>query len=131
MSLRVQGTACSPIAVQNNINEPTKELEGHPAYYSTLTTNDAEAILQGTSPMTYILWMEASNAKGKTPPQYFLSYMDTSLSVIHRPFSHCGTWKNCDPQGRELLADLIPQMMRCKPLECKILINPNHFQKEC
>lgn len=111
--------------VKNLSDNAIHELESHPAFYSILNTEDAEKLLAGTPPMTYILWTDKMEVD--TVEQYFLSYMETDLKVEHRTFSHPKDWfyMNCDPHSADNLSDLIPQIMHCKPAECKMLVNPD------
>jgi hypothetical protein len=119
-----------PIAferIQNN-NNSTHELKNHPAFYPLSSMEMAETLLKGTPPMTYILWTMQVENDGNTVEQYHLSFMETSLTVEHRTFSHPDEWfyMNCDPHHADNLIDLIPQMMHCKANACIMLINPLH-----
>ncbi|HEY5234752.1 MAG TPA: hypothetical protein VIJ14_01130 [Rhabdochlamydiaceae bacterium] len=108
-------------------NDAIDELKNHPAYYSLSNEEMAETLLKGTPPMTYILWTKQITINGQVSEQYYLSFMETSLTVEHRTFSHPDNWfyMNCDPHSADKLLDLIPQMMHCKLNQCQMLINPN------
>lgn len=124
MTTIVQGPVNpSPLNPLSN-SESLNELNSHPAFHSITTREEAANILEGTVPMTYILWTEERTIDGELVQQHFLSYMEVNLKVEHRTFGHPSDWfyQNCDPHHAKDLVDLIPKIMHCKPNECKMLM---------
>ena len=107
-----------PLAFEQS-KDPAYEFKNHLAFYPHATKENAEKLLLGTLPLTYMLRTMQGVEDGAISEQYYLSYMRRDLEVEHVIlFPH-----------HVILSALIPLVMNCPPNECKMLLNPCHFRK--
>jgi hypothetical protein len=104
----------------------TKEVEDHPAFYKSLKQPDAETLLIGSPPFSYLLWNDNQNNR------FALSFMDSSLTVIHKFFVRLSPnnfyYQNGDPH-RASLDKIISIIMHCKPVQCSMMANPLQIKR--
>ncbi|MBI3211638.1 MAG: hypothetical protein HYZ47_03010 [Simkania negevensis] len=96
-------------------------IQKHPAWHEDINAQQAEALLRGKAPFTYLLH------KGDKEYAYFISFVKGDHTVYHQPFTlehDLKGWyyKNATPtRPTEIIEELIPQMMHCNSNECLIL----------
>lgn len=98
--------------------EYQEQIEAHIAWHSNLSEKEAESLLEGKDPFTYLLRM------GEEGDLYFISFVQEDSSIKHQFFvlelERNGTWcyKNGSTVRSPNIGDLIPKMMHCEPSDC-------------
>lgn len=96
-------------------------IQKHPAWHKDVDAWQAEALLAGKAPFTYLL------RKGDKEQSYFITFVKEDHSVYHQLFTleydrRGWYYKNGGPvMPVEIIDELIPQMMHCDPKECIVL----------
>jgi len=98
--------------------EYQEQIEAHIAWHSNLSEKQAESLLQGKDPFTYLLRM------GEKGDLYFISFVQEDSSIKHQFFvlelEHNGAWcyrNGCATRASTVDA-IIPKMMHCEASDC-------------
>ena len=119
---KIEGTNYQTGIDHSWIKESHDQIEAHSAWNGNLPEKNAEKILQGKGPFTYIL------RGGEQKYTYFISYVKDDLSVKHQKFVleldrkgwhyRNGVTKGLAEILEKDLEELIPQMMHCDHRAC-------------
>ncbi|MBI3212096.1 MAG: hypothetical protein HYZ47_05420 [Simkania negevensis] len=96
-------------------------IQKHPAWHEDIDAPQAEALLTGKAPFTYLL------RKGDKERAYFITFVKEDYTVYHQSFtlehdSKGWYYKNGIVTGPiETVEELIPKIMHCDPKECIVL----------
>lgn len=121
---RIVGTWTQQIEVPGLTKVLKDQIQNHPAWNARMDEKQAESLLMGQSPFTYILRKEAENQ------HFFISFVKPDQSIKHQKFSIELDYKGwyfkngTAEKAREIVDDnletLILAMMQCHHDEAKI-----------
>ncbi len=126
---RITASSVGPIEIHNWIQTNQNQIQKHPAWHGNVKAEQAEALLKGGKPLTYLL------RNGDKEQSFFITFIKEDGSIKHQHFSlefDLKGWyyKNGQVQGEptEIIAEdlnkLIPAMMHCETSRCNMCI-PN------
>lgn len=97
-----------------------QEIENHVAWHGHISGLEAQKLLIGKkTPYLFI------SRKGEFNGDYYVSFLDSTLTVVHQPFAisittegwHCQNGGSFGPLTRASFDDILHLMMHCKKVE--------------